>query len=168
MRCYWLNTVGENSLEQADMNTACLIAVCWSFIGQSQTIKPKQSQVDTCVEIGESALIMNVDQSLALAVGWEESRFIKSALSNKGAAGPMQIIPRYWCPNKTAKGCDLLIEGIKAIKSLTGKYGTKEGLCRYSSGRSCKHIKRARWYRSRVLGHRRSLDAQFFKKCGGC
>ena len=160
--------VGENLLAQSRMNTACFIIVCTSFIGESQTIKPKRAQIETCVEISQVALANGLDQSLAMAVGWEESRYTKKATSNKGAVGPMQILPKYWCPNGLSENCDLLLSGIIALKKLVGRYGLNGGLCRYSSGRTCKAVSRSRWYKNRVLNYKASLERLILKSCDGC
>lgn len=129
------------------MNLLCVAAACSSFIFSSQKIEPKKSQLDECVKVMVEAEKQGLSPELAAAVAWKESRFNPNAKSSKGAVGTMQIIPRYWCPNK--KECDSVKYGIIALKKLNRLYGAQEYLCRYASGKSCK-LASANQYRQSV------------------
>lgn len=81
----------------------------------------------------------DIDPLLTLAVIHTESRFNKKAVSNKGAIGVMQVIPK-WHPEEV-KGIklDTIDGGIKAGTTVLKKYivkskSVKGGLVRYSGG----------------------------------
>lgn len=85
-------------------------------------------RLETCSAIAEEAKSQGVDPSLAVSVAWMESRFYYHAKNKKsGALGPMQILPRYWCPNTAGiwsihradgdvKNCNTLKQGVFALK----------------------------------------------------
>ena len=144
----------------------CVAAACTAFINTSQTVKPKRSQVSECVKVMNEAEEQGFDRELAAAVAWKESRFNARARSNKGAVGVMQIIPKYWCPNK--RGCDSIVHGIRALRKLKKLYGQREFLCRYASGQSCK-LKPAKRYKQAVKRLTRRMERAVSRSCiDGC
>jgi len=88
----------------------------------------------TCLRVGIEAHAQGVDVPLALAVAWRESRFDAGAVSSVGAVGPMQVVPRWWCPGGRRDGCDLVTAGVGALRALTSRYGVRAGLARYNGG----------------------------------
>lgn len=87
-----------------------------------------------CLRVAVEADAQGVDVPLALAVAWRESRFDADAVSSAGAVGPMQVVPRWWCPDGQHVGCDLVAAGVGALRALTGRYGVRHGLARYNGG----------------------------------
>lgn len=128
------------------LSEACIVIACTTFISDSQTIKPRKSQIEQCVKVMNEADEQGVDLEIAAAVAWKESRFKENQISEKGAVGVMQIIPRYWCPNK--RRCDSIKYGILALVKLKRLYGIRDYLCRYASGKSCKLIAANRYKQS--------------------
>lgn len=103
-----------------------------------------------CEHVVEKAESLGMDPYVAAAVAWEESRFRSDAVSPEGAIGPMQVIPRWACPDRTARGCDLIDAGVRAYLSWLATYKRpREALCHYNSGNVCGP--RSRGYASRVL-----------------
>jgi len=87
-----------------------------------------------CADVVVTAHSHGVDPRMAVAVAFYESRMRRGAESGVGAVGPMQVIPRYWCPGGRAEGCDLVAAGMRALAEYTTRYGTEEGLARYNAG----------------------------------
>jgi len=75
-----------------------------------------------------------VDPGLAVSLAFHESRLDAGAVSSAQAVGPMQVIPRWWCPERVLEGCDLVAAGVGALAALTGRYGALEGIARYNAG----------------------------------
>ena len=81
--------------------------------------------VEVCQLIVESAEAQDVPAELAVAVAFNESRLRWHLTSPRGAAGPMQVIARHWCPDRRGrwaangehivKGCDLIAAGVLAL-----------------------------------------------------
>lgn len=100
-------------------------APCWVALGlmfpqdPSVSYVHKQSKtfaqrLKTCNRVATEAVKHNVDPALAIAVAYSESRFSKPT-SDKGAKGPLGVIPGYHCP-KSKEKCDYLQAGILALK----------------------------------------------------
>ena len=91
-----------------------------------------------CLEVYEKAAEQGLDPALALAVSFRESAFRSDSASSKKAIGPMQIIPKWCCPGRTAKGCDLVYHGVRILVKLHKKHGSwPEALCHYNAGIHC-------------------------------
>lgn len=102
----------------------------------------------------------NVDPVLVTAMIWQESRFRHDAISNKGARGLLQIMPR------TARGMgidpDRLFEpstnlkaGIEYLSKLRKKYGNlRLGIIAYNQGEG--NVSKSQYtphYYTRVMAH---------------
>ena len=108
----------------------------------------------TCLDVSREARAQGVEPTLAVAVAWHESRFDAVAESSMGARGPMQVIPRWWCPRGTAEGCDLTAAGVAALRSYLAQHdGPAAGLCAYNAGNKCGP--RGRRYAEAVLASAR-------------
>lgn len=100
---------------------------------------PTADQLSTCVEVHLEAQAQGVDPSLMIAMSWHESRFNRRAVSHAGARGAMQVMPRYFCPKRTHKGCNLIRAGVKAFKAWQRRHPAIRGtLCHYNSGNVCR------------------------------
>ena len=88
-----------------------------------------------CVDVAREASDQGIDPWLAVAVAWTESRLIDGAYNRTvGASGPLQAVPKFWCPGGVREGCDLTAAGVRALVKYTSRYGLSEGLARYAGG----------------------------------
>jgi soluble lytic murein transglycosylase-like protein len=111
--------------------------MCLSMLGtpESREFRPRMT---TCIEVGQAAEVAHEDPALVLAMAWYESRFVTKAESAKGAVGPLQVIPAYWCPDGTRKGCDYVKAGLRALQAYKSKHRKMvEVLCHYNAGNVC-------------------------------
>jgi len=92
------------------------------------------SRTVVCVDVVLAARARGVDPRLAVSVAWHESRMAPNDESSAGAVGPMQVVPRWWCPEGRRAGCDVVDAGMEALATYTGRYGLREGLARYNAG----------------------------------
>lgn len=107
-------------------------------------------QAGVAAEVAWEAQRAGVPVGLALSVGLEESGLRRGLVSPKGAVGPMQVIPRWWCPQGRVEGCNLVRAGVGALRKLREDFGPwPEVLCRYNAGNVC--WPRSRRYARRVL-----------------
>ena len=143
------------------MLEAYIFTVC-SFLMSAQTVPVKPEQRATCAQVVTKAVASNSDPGLIASIAWHESRFIPSRVSSVGAVGPMQIIPKYWCPDGSVEKCDLIAAGIRAFYTYLDKSGLEGALCRYSTGKPCKRTKAGRAYARKVLAtHDAMIDALY-------
>ena len=115
--------------------------------------------METCLTVGKAAEEADEDAALVLSLAWYESRFVETAESSKGAVGPLQVIPGYWCPNRTRVDCDYVQAGLNALRGYRDIYGDNlvEVLCHYNAGNKCG--KRAYNYARKVLRRRSRLKS---------
>lgn len=132
--------------------------------------KKLPTKFDLCIELMEAAREMGEEQTLVAAIAIEESGISLNVVSSAGAVGPLQILPKYHCPYKTRKSCDLIFDGIEAIAKFRRKYGGPTHkdqfnvLCHYNGGNRCG--KKAKAYAKRVLRDKLILDTalKFWKE----
>ena len=118
--------------------------LCWKlfqvFVGITGGIEiDMHERVETCSAVIEEAQSQGVDPKLAAALSWVESRFYRNKVNPKsGAIGPLQVLPRYWCPNRkgefsihradgVVRGCNTLEQGVYALKYYTEHRRTTAG-----------------------------------------
>lgn len=128
----------------------CALAMTWMTV-----FSPEREAV--CQEVAKAAADKGVDPAFAVALSFTESRFSMEARSAAGAVGPLQILPKYYCPNRTIKGCDLIDAGIGAIIRHEKRYGPRlsDVLCHWNSGNRC--TARSKYFARKVLKRRRLL-----------
>lgn len=120
---------------------------------------------ETCMSIAVEATRTGHDPFLFVAIAHEESRFTASAVSRAGAVGPLQILPRYYCPNGRVEGCDVMRAGFHAFDRIRRRFPeVAETLCHYNSGNRCNS--RSRAYASRIMARRDRLKAAYEKVKG--
>ena len=108
------------------------------------------------MRVGLEAKEGGLPTHISIALAYTESRFSTEAKSNRGAVGPLQILPKYHCPGRTARGCDLLAAGLSALRRYRTKYGDwASALCHWNSGNEC--YRRSRLFARIVLGRAREL-----------
>ena len=99
-----------------------------------------QHRTKVCQELVVEAKKAKAPVEEVLAISWREAGLRRDIVSHKGAVGPLQILPRWHCPRKTAKGCDLFKYGVLAWLKYKKKYkseGRLGALCHYNSGNTC-------------------------------
>ena len=143
-----------------------ICASLWIAVGAHSNPLVDESNFDVCLSIAEEANAQGVNPIMSVSVGWIESRFTNPT-SGAGARGPLQIIPRYWCPEGRLRGCDLVENGISAIDNFYKRYARSgmcggdflnteyysswsSPLCHYNSGNRCNSSSRA--YARAVIG----------------
>jgi hypothetical protein len=126
----------------------CGIALGPGFFNQHYATDEREA---VCVQVAEAAIEAGHDPFLFVALAHEESRYRSDAVSDAGAIGPLQILPRYYCPNRTADGCDPVAAGIRAFERKQARYGTdlEEVLCHYNAGNTC--YRRSYQYARRII-----------------
>lgn len=152
----------------------CALALTQTISAWGGNMPPDYDErLSTCVLVAEAAIEQDVPVYIAVAVAERESGFVTGLTSKAGARGPLQIIPRYHCPNPEGehkpherrgvlKGCDLVKDGIRALKWFWQDYGGgdwKIALCHYNSGEKC--VSKARQYAHGVLKRSGILETQF-------
>ena len=109
-----------------------------------------ESMQSVCERVAITAESRGMDSYIAMAMAWEESRFRDDLTSSEGAVGPMQVIPRFTCPDRKKEGCDLVDAGVSTYQMLLEVHKRRaEALCHYNSGNRCNSHSRA--YASRVI-----------------
>lgn len=123
---------------------------------------------DVCEEVASAAIDANISPVVATAMAWEESRFGRHTISRTGCChGPLQINPRYYCSERKLDSCDLILDGVGAIKrnyllysnalssepfllnKVSHRSEWEEVLCHYNAGNACSE--RSRNYANRII-----------------
>ncbi len=122
--------------------------ICGALTFLEPTMTP--SQIKNCEHVATRAEAGKVDPFVVVALGYYESTFMGGVESPSGAVGFLQVIPRYHCPGRKAKGCDTTAAGIRAYRNLYRKTGNHaEALARYNAGN--RPGKTARRFANRVI-----------------
>ena len=108
---------------------------CWVALGliYNTDVAPSKSYMNTqtrvfaeklhvCNKVALTARKLGADPILAIAIAGSESSFTANIKSNKGAQGPMGVIPKYHCPGGKLKGCDLIQAGVSALNKVNDLY----------------------------------------------
>ena len=142
-------------------------ALC-AWILATWNVAPVQNVAQAvCEDVGAAALVEGVSVELALALAYTESRLNPDAESSAGALGPLQVIPKWHCPRRRARGCDLVGVGVRTLKRYRAKYGPAwaDALCHWNSGNQC--VRRARIFARAVLRRADQLsDIGTQQRCG--
>lgn len=105
-----------------------------------------------CKQVAAQAQEMDFDPILAISVAYHETRFTYSK-SNKGAQGPLGVLPKYHCP-KQGK-CNLVKAGIRALIKFhnINPNSPCKALAQYNGGlkASCDGPSPSSFYAQRVL-----------------
>lgn len=136
------------------MDHLCLIVVMTIYPNlQPSQISEFRSAQRVCEEVRAAAYKGGVDEPLALAVAVEETRLRHISQKKSGARGPLQALPKYWCPKKGK--CDYVEAGIGALSYyLEDSPSERRALQRYAgAGKS------ARDYAERVLQRLKTIRA---------
>ena len=111
----------------------------------------------TCTRVATTAQSEGLDPALMVSIGWVESAMLPKVNSGKGAVGPLQVIPKYFCPKGKLKGCDTVRAGMDAFKAWRKHFPKLEDtLCHYNGGWKCKAP--SKWYARKVLRIRARLS----------
>ena len=138
------------------------LAICAFF--HMQDNKALDIKPDTVQLICQNAQLIvdyseknQINPELVLSLMWSESRFEPNAVSNHGACGMMQIIPK-WSDNLTCAQLQIplinIVEGTRQLKFWINDYGkgsTQKGLCAYAAGYKCQESAKAKKYAKNVI-----------------
>jgi soluble lytic murein transglycosylase-like protein len=115
--------------------TLCLTALGLWTSHAAEWFEPRlPAMQEVCEAVAEEAIARQEDPALFLALAWEESRF-RYVESSAGALGPLQALPRHWCPEGRARGCDLIAAGFDAYAAFRDRFPElRETLCHYNAG----------------------------------
>ena len=101
----------------------------------ARAVLPEMKMVDEshemCVIVTKAAIdegFPPMHAAYILATAYNESRFRRDARGAQGEIGPVQIKPKWWCPNGDATRCDPLHYGIRALAKLylSKRYGNRD------------------------------------------
>ena len=136
--------------EWVTVSLMCIHAMSW------KVALPPEQAFRTCMSVGRKASEGGLPAHISIALSFTESRFNPGARSSAGAVGPLQILPKYHCPGRRERGCDLLAAGLSALRRYRTKYGDwATALCHWNSGNEC--YRRSRLFARIVLGRARAL-----------
>lgn len=116
------------------MNAASVCALLWALGGASGGMP--HERLATCVRVASEAARAKVPRDVLLAQAWTESRFNNRRVGKAGEISALQVLPRYHCPGRTAKGCDGIRRGAALHARLRRKYGDRRALAVYNAGPS--------------------------------
>ena len=116
-----------------------------------------------CIDVAQSAERLGVDPLLAMAIAYKETHFRPRPGDGGKSRGVLQVSPYYHCPNRQAKGCDMLEAGIRYMRALSHatvlttpkkihKIKPSERVayhvaCHYKGGHTCGSASKASAYR---------------------
>ncbi len=150
------------------------VAICAFFHMQNENglqIKPEVVDIicknaELIVEYSDKN---HINPELILSLMWSESRFQPEVISNVGACGMMQIIPK-WSDHKTCAQLQIpdvnIAEGIRQLKFWIDDYGkgsVEKGLCGYAAGYKCKESNKATKYAKKVISRSNKLNKNLQK-----
>jgi hypothetical protein len=118
---------------------AHVLAICLTVLEVASPAKPHDQAMAVCYRVGEAAERAGLPPELAVALAYTESRLNPGAASDRGALGPLQVIPVWHCPGRRARGCDLIEAGILALLRFERKFGPawEDTLCHWAQGNGC-------------------------------
>lgn len=121
---------------------AWILALCLAAGDVGTVASPQLESMETCYSVGAAMAARGISPELGIALSYTESRFNRRAVSSAGAVGPLQVIPKWFCPRRTRKGCDLIEAGADALVRYIAKYGPRwqRVLCHWSQGNRCSGI----------------------------
>lgn len=141
-----------------DLSTLCDLAVASPAYPDAAVV---ESAHEVCVEVAWAAVGGGVDPSVAVGVAYHETR-LRWLRGAGGEIGPLQIKPRYWCPDGKEEGCDALQAGVYALRYHLDRQPTlSSALAAYNggpkrhayAGRAAGRIERfKRWARRQAHG----------------
>lgn len=141
-----------------NINDACWIILSYIFSPDSSISYQKRiskslpQRFRICKVVAQTAQAAKFDPIIAISVAYHETRFT-NVESNKGAQGPLGVLPKYHCP-KQGK-CDLIRAGIRALIKFH-KLNPKNqcnALAQYNGGlkMTCEEPSPSSFYAQRVL-----------------
>lgn len=124
-----------------------------------------------CEKVAKEAQKQNLNVALAISVAARETRFTYSK-SNKGAQGPLNILPKYHCPNGSSKNCDLIKEGVATLKKYMqlNENNICKALAQYNRGNDgkCKEGRSEYEYAQDVLNYYERACSEAPYLCAEC
>ena len=133
-------------------------SLCVAVLAGNAWLNPvdRADRMQTCRAVAAAAIDGGIEPATLVAVAYVESGMKRNAVSKAGAVGPLQVLPKYFCPKRGA--CDHIAAGVRAFKAWRSRSKTlSETLCKYNAGFKCGRA--GRRYARRVLRVRRSIVA---------
>lgn len=110
-----------------------LCAAMLDYAGRDIRVTPSEAAYE-CHRVEWWSRKLGGDAALGIASAWIESRFDRDVVSGAGARGVMQVLPRYWCPDRRWRGCDGVRAGVAALVEVQSRYGPVRGVSFYRAG----------------------------------
>jgi len=121
---------------------------------QRKIINNIMPKLQVCKSVHTHATKQGVDPLLAISVAYHETRF-QNIQSNKGAQGPMGVIPKYHCPKKSKSKCNYTKAGVHALQKYLelNNHELCLALAQYNRGHygKCKKGRSEYYYAKKVL-----------------
>lgn len=116
------------------------------------------ARFSTCLDVADGAASAGVPVELALAFAAVETKFRADRIGGAGEIGPLQALPRYYCPDGIRDGCDALDAGLRALSARLDRWPDDwtEVAARYNGGNTPPARSR-QIYAPRVVGLAESL-----------
>lgn len=147
-----LALASPTQLERAD---DALVAwrACSDAHGALQDVRRVDGALGMCLRIaaaGQRAGLRERELRYLVAIGYHESRF-RDVRGAAGEIGPLQALPRYWCPGGRADGCDPVDAGVRAWSTLVrqSRGDLELAAARYNGG-----FRRPSWGYAQRVGKR--------------
>lgn len=99
-------------------------AVCLALFALRPPAAAHEDALATCVAVYEAAEAAGEDPVEVASQAGRESGWDAGAVSASRCRGPLQVVPRFWCPDGRSEDCDLIAAGLRARKAF------REGLRR--------------------------------------
>ncbi len=123
------------------------VAICLSVIdwGGPRLQADHAAAYDVCIDVQARAAAMGFDgvwDRMIVAVAYWETGLDALARGPAGEVGPIQVMPRHFCPGGEADGCDGLTAGLRRMDELAEQFADSDHpqydiLCHYHGGTSC-------------------------------
>lgn len=151
------------------------IAICAYFhLNDHHQLDIKKNSIDLICQHAEAIVQYseknNIVPELVLTLMWSESRFQENRISNKGACGLMQVIPKWASNNQTCDDLKIPLaniqEGTRMLNFWINEYGNgkeEKGLCGYAAGYKCKVSNKAKRYAKSVIKKSKKLSKELSK-----
>jgi hypothetical protein len=105
---------------------------------EAWTIPDIGDRVRLCSVVATRAELRGLPVEVIVELMWSESTWSNVINEDSGCSGPLQASPRWWCPDRKRRGCDLVAAGFRAFEAYTAKHpDLEDALCHYKSGNVC-------------------------------
>ena len=94
---------------------------------ETMPVQLSLSAFTTCLDLTHESRAQGVDRWFTRAMSYKEARWQYGRVGAAGEVGPLQIIPRYWCPKGTdcSLPADQVKYGVRALKTMLDRASRK-------------------------------------------